>query len=494
MAWSLIEATAAASVSSGNLALTASTLAAQGDLYVATIAYGGVEDFTLPSGWSLGVLEDHGDAVDVNAGKRSVLIAYIVHGASAPDLTFVRTGGNVARGGIVVYRSSAGGTITLGTNKTQGTQSAQAATLSLTGFTTEAANALLVFGVGTSQITSSTFSGWAAATDPTAASWAEHYDTSTSAGVDVRLGAATAVKSTAGATGTLSVTSASATGFIAGAVVAFYENSLGAVALSQGSASQSFAIGSSGDVDSVVAGSESATVAGFGDAADAGVTATASAARTLAFTIAQAGSVPVGASAASTPAAMAQSADAAGVASASAAKTFAIARAADASTVVQGSAAKTLTITQLATGLDNQQVTLEASAAQTVPRVTRSASGSVPAQASADKTFAIAQSAPGTVTVAATASRAVADFAQTSSAVSEPGGTAAQVIVVGRAAGGVVEIQGGSDQPTLVFVSRARGGNTLRRPVTLRGSATTVRLLGHPSRKTLRGVHPRQPE
>ena len=142
------------------------------------------------------------------------LMAYIVRGASAPDLTFTRTGGDVALGRIVAYRGNHATTpLDTGSANTLATASATATTGTIT--TAEAEELIVAFCSPGDNLTGSAF----AATDPATASgatntttaptngtWIERADSGTVTGADGACIIADAVRATAGATGTIQAT------------------------------------------------------------------------------------------------------------------------------------------------------------------------------------------------------------------------------------------------------------------------------------------------
>lgn len=87
---------------------------ASGDLMVACLGYRGSANFTLPTGWALIAQETSGDTTVGGSSTTdtgaiaSLCMAWIKRGASAPDLTFVRTGGDVVEVIINAYRNDRG--------------------------------------------------------------------------------------------------------------------------------------------------------------------------------------------------------------------------------------------------------------------------------------------------------------------------------------------------------------------------------------------------
>lgn len=217
MAWSFVGVSAVAEAASGNLTLTEPAGVASGDLLVAAISYRSNAAFTLPSGWSLVATQQSsgntstGQATSIGSG----VMAYIVRGGSAPDLTFTRTAGDVALGHIVAYRGGHATPYDTGSANTMPSNSLTVTTPSLT--TAEADELLVAAGCIQNNFTAS---GFLAATDPaissgtttntstppTAGTWLRRVTNVTTTGADVGIGIADAIKATAGATGTLQCT------------------------------------------------------------------------------------------------------------------------------------------------------------------------------------------------------------------------------------------------------------------------------------------------
>lgn len=104
MAWSIVGLNTAVAVASGNVAMSEPAGVASGDLLVACIGYRSNVAFTLPTDWILCDESNTGNTATNASGVGSAVMAYIIRGASAPALTFNRTGGNAAIGRIVAYR------------------------------------------------------------------------------------------------------------------------------------------------------------------------------------------------------------------------------------------------------------------------------------------------------------------------------------------------------------------------------------------------------
>ena len=218
--WEYVGIGAGTTVSSGNATPTEPAGAASGDLLVCVISYRGSAAFTAPSGWTIVEQESSGNTdVDVSTSIASGLIAYIVRGASAPSYVFTRTGGDVAIPRVTAYRP-VGGTITFDESNSA-TLGTAGTTVSMTGFTTNDANSLIV--VGACGASNSTATDFDAATDPTtgsgsgsstatgaiaAGTWRRRNSTGTTTGADTNISIADAVRATAGATGDIQYTAA----------------------------------------------------------------------------------------------------------------------------------------------------------------------------------------------------------------------------------------------------------------------------------------------
>ena len=219
--WELVAVGGGVGGSSGNATPSEPTGAAQGDLLVAVISYRDTATFTAPAGWTIVEQESSGNTdVDVSTSIASGLIAYIIRGASAPSYTFTRTGGDVYLSRVVAYRP-VGGTITFDESNSA-TLGSASTTVSMTGFTTNAADSLIV--VGSCGASNSTASAFVAATDPSTGSgvttstspgaiatgtWRRRNSSGSTNGADTNLSIADAVRATAGATGDIQYTAAS---------------------------------------------------------------------------------------------------------------------------------------------------------------------------------------------------------------------------------------------------------------------------------------------
>jgi hypothetical protein len=217
MSWGVPKIGTVAEVASGNLTLTEPAGVAQGDLLIACIAIRSTVGFA-NADWTKIEGQLTGNTVSTGAGIASGEMWYCVRNSVAPSLVFTRTGGDLGRGCIIAY---AGGKQTLAdvlsvhSSNTLGAASVTATTGTIT---TVEANELIVAMIA--QGDNYTASAFDAATDPTTASgatdttnaptagtWRERVDGGTNTGADGGLAIADAIRATAGATGTIQVTS-----------------------------------------------------------------------------------------------------------------------------------------------------------------------------------------------------------------------------------------------------------------------------------------------
>ena len=208
----------ASTVASGNITLSTTNLnAVAGDLVVACIAYRSNAAFTLPSGWNLVNQQSSGNNSGTSGRIASGLMAWIEWTSPAPDLTFLRTGGDVAMGCLLAFTGQAlaspfdeGGGNTLASEST---------TVTTAGVTVAEPGSLLVSMVAGAAF--QTVSNFRCATSPTTGSgstntasrmrmdeWFELVDTGSATGGDVGLAIGTALKSAAGSTGEFRATDA----------------------------------------------------------------------------------------------------------------------------------------------------------------------------------------------------------------------------------------------------------------------------------------------
>ena len=214
--WSLIAIGATSFVTSGNYSPTVPAGGQKGDLYVAVIAFRSNVAFGAPSGWTIHEQQATGNtSTTTNTSIGSGLIASIVRGDADPANTFTRVGGDVAFGRILIYRASNGRPTFMVSSSS--TAAANATALSTTALNITSKDTLIIAGFcGADNTTVSTFD---AATDPTTASaatdttspptagtWYERADSSTTQGADTGLGIADGVKATTGLTGSITCT------------------------------------------------------------------------------------------------------------------------------------------------------------------------------------------------------------------------------------------------------------------------------------------------
>jgi hypothetical protein len=95
-------------VSSGNLTLWEPSGSAFGDLLVAVIGVRGSATFTLPADWNLVESFYDADVTSTTTSEGGILMAWIQRGSSAPDLKFVRSGGDLAQGSIMGWSRDSG--------------------------------------------------------------------------------------------------------------------------------------------------------------------------------------------------------------------------------------------------------------------------------------------------------------------------------------------------------------------------------------------------
>ncbi len=222
-------------VSGGNLTLAEPAGVQEGDLLVVNISYRSNASFAnTGSIWVKGPEQNSGNTTANGTGSiGSGVSFYGIRGSGAPDLTFERTGGNVARGFIIAYRATDYPTKTFQYDQgTSRTLAAAGTSFTMTGFTPAQSTTLLVWcGWGARNTTLSAFD---AATDPTTSSgtttdtttdpyfgaWLRRVTSGTATGADCTVALADAVQETAGPTGNLTYTAGSSARH-AGGVLAF---------------------------------------------------------------------------------------------------------------------------------------------------------------------------------------------------------------------------------------------------------------------------------
>ena len=221
MAWGVPIIGATVTDATGNFALTEPAGVASGDVMIACIAYKGTAAITAPAGWTApAALVQNTGNTDATDGIASGVMFYIVRGASAPSLTCTRTAGDTAFAKVISYSGGAALPFDVGSSATQGAAGATPTTATITtALDGELIVAMAAYG---DQYTVTAFD---AATDPTTASgatdtttaptngtWIERSDSNTNTGADTGSGIADAIRSTAGATGTVQATISSALG------------------------------------------------------------------------------------------------------------------------------------------------------------------------------------------------------------------------------------------------------------------------------------------
>lgn len=218
----------------GNLTLAEPAGVQDGDLLVAVISYRSTASFAnTGSIWTKQEERNTGNTTANSTGSIGSGVAFWgIRGSSAPDLTFERTGGNVARGCIIAYRATDTSKTFAVDTSTSLTLAAASTSFTMSGFTPAQDATLLVWcGFGARNTTLSAFD---AATDPTTASgtttdtttdpyfdtWLRRVTSGTATGADCTVAIADAVQETATATGNFTYTAGSSARH-AGAVIAF---------------------------------------------------------------------------------------------------------------------------------------------------------------------------------------------------------------------------------------------------------------------------------
>lgn len=217
MSWQIVSAGSLLSSAAASLTLSLSSARAPGDLMVACVSSRGAVPYETPDGWteiqSLYNGNTSTSGVGSDAASGVMLYRICEEGDAAP--VFVRTGGDVGYGLVLIYRHTS--PITLGNSGITQLESG-ATTITLSGgVDTTQDNELLVACLcgGDNDLASgfvatdpSTASGLTdSTTDPTNA-WIERADSTTTGGADTSLAVADAVKPTAGNTGPISATHA----------------------------------------------------------------------------------------------------------------------------------------------------------------------------------------------------------------------------------------------------------------------------------------------
>jgi hypothetical protein len=226
--FTFVGASNAAEVASGNLTLVTTGVTIQtGDLVIACIAYRDTPAFSAPdASWSIVEQQSSGNVATVasTAIASGVMMVCQSWPASAPSLVFGRTGGDVARGVLLVYRGQkAAGSLNVHSSFTTAAASTTSSTPSITTTTDEELIVAMVAGG-----VNSGSSAFRAVTDPTTQSgtttdtteygvegaWLERHDSTTNTGARCSIGVASAVKSAAGATGEIRSTQTQTSRFV----------------------------------------------------------------------------------------------------------------------------------------------------------------------------------------------------------------------------------------------------------------------------------------
>lgn len=214
MAWGYVGVSSVATAASGNIALTEPAGAADGDLMIACIAYRSNAAFTPPSGagWTLIEQQNTGNTTAASSASiASGAMWWKIRSGSAAG-TWTRTGGDIALGRIIAYDGHDPSS-PLNVHNSVTLAAGASTTSTLSGITTTQANELIV-AMGASARASSfasvdatdpaTQSGTGNQTGaPTAGTWLERADSSSSTGADVALALFDGVRATAGATGNI---------------------------------------------------------------------------------------------------------------------------------------------------------------------------------------------------------------------------------------------------------------------------------------------------
>lgn len=141
--WQFIGVAGIVSSTSGDLTVVEKSGVAVGDLEVVCIPYRGNAPFTAASGWTEAVQLSGGNtSTDPTTSISSVAIFWRIRGASAGDLTFTRTGGDIARTKMLTYRVSRGTPSAIASRAV--TAASNSTSVSMSGLVTTAANALIV--------------------------------------------------------------------------------------------------------------------------------------------------------------------------------------------------------------------------------------------------------------------------------------------------------------------------------------------------------------
>jgi hypothetical protein len=216
--FTFVGVSSAAEVASGNLTLVTTGVTIQtGDLVIACIAARGNAAFSAPdSNWTIVEQQSSGntDLTAATAIASGVMMVCESWPASAPSLVFGRTGGDVGRGVLLVYRGQkASGPLDVHSSNTPGAATTTPTTTSIS--TTTGEELIVAMVAGADNVSMGPF----VATDPSAATgavttddlgyeqqWLFRHASNTTTGADTSLGVADATKTATGATGAIQCT------------------------------------------------------------------------------------------------------------------------------------------------------------------------------------------------------------------------------------------------------------------------------------------------
>ncbi len=219
MPWGVPRIGGPTAVSSGNLTLAEPASTAQGDLLIACMAIRSTVGFT-NADWTKVDEELTGNTIGTTNGTASAQMWACIRGASAPTLTFSRTGGDMALGRIIGYPGALGAaSVAAILDSFSSNTTAAGVTTATTGTITTAEAGELIVAMAAMGDAGS-FSAFDAATDPatgsgaatdtttapTAGTWLRRATSNSTTGPDATLAIADAIRATAGATGTIQAT------------------------------------------------------------------------------------------------------------------------------------------------------------------------------------------------------------------------------------------------------------------------------------------------
>ncbi len=208
MAITFVAEGSVANVASGNVTPGAPAGTQAGDLLIACIAYRSNAAFTNPTGgeWTTIATQQSSGNTSTTASTAiaSGHMAYCIRGASDPNFTFTRTGGNVARAMVFAFRGVDPTTPLDNANAV--TEASNTNTPTVSGWTPSRANNLYVqFCAGADNVTSS---AWTQSGGSGFSSWTEQEDSNTTSGADTNLSVAWATASGTDAITNFSLTKA----------------------------------------------------------------------------------------------------------------------------------------------------------------------------------------------------------------------------------------------------------------------------------------------